>query len=162
MPPKRELRGRAPPWHVADRHALQALPRRRLPADITQEVLGIDRAQLIVRARHPLSRRAILPKGTGPFEHMKSVFARQNLALPNVVVETRSVMALKSLIGHSGFLGWMPVPMYDAERKARLIDALDIPRASDRRILTAFRRRVGMLPGPSVKLLEELRALTAT
>jgi DNA-binding transcriptional LysR family regulator len=68
---------------------------------------------------------------------------RQNLALPNVVVETRSVMALKSLIGHSGFLGWMPAPMYDAERKAGLIDALDIPGASDRRTLTAFRRRAG-------------------
>jgi DNA-binding transcriptional LysR family regulator len=91
---------------------------------------------------------------------MKSVFARQNLALPNVVVETRSVMALKSLIGHSGFLGWMPAPMYDAERKAGLVDALDIPGASDKRILTAFRRRTGMLPGPSVKLLEELRAVT--
>ena len=63
-------------------------------------------------------RWAILPKGTGPFEHMKSVLARQDLALPSVVVETRSVMALKSLLGRSGLLGWMPAPMYDAERKA--------------------------------------------
>jgi hypothetical protein len=51
--------------------------------------------------------------------------------------------------------------MYDAERKAGLIDALEIPGASDKRTLTAFRRRAGMLPGPSSKLLEELRALTA-
>ncbi len=107
-------------------------------------------------------RWAILPKRTGPFEHMKEVFARQNLALPNVVVESRSVTTLKSLIGRSGFLGWMPEPMYDAERKAGLIDALDIPGASDTRTLTAFRRRAGMLPGPSIKLLEELRALTAS
>jgi hypothetical protein len=55
----------------------------------------------------------------------------------------------------------MPAPMYDAERKAGLIDVLDIPGASDKRILTAFRRRAGMLPAPSTKLLEELRALTA-
>ncbi|CAG9182820.1 hypothetical protein LMG23994_04993 [Cupriavidus pinatubonensis] len=103
----------------------------------------------------------MLPKGTAPFEHMKKVFSRQNLALPNVVVETRSVTALKSLIGRSGFLGWMPEPMYDAERKAGLIDALEIPGATDKRVLTAFRRRAGMLPGPSIKLLEELRALTA-
>jgi DNA-binding transcriptional LysR family regulator len=105
-------------------------------------------------------RWAILPRGTGPFEHMKKLFASHRLELPNVVVETRSVTVLKSLIGHSGFLGWMPEPMYDAERKAGLIDALDIPGASDRRTLTAFRRRAGMLPGPAVKLLEELRALT--
>ncbi len=132
-----------------------------------------DTSYVVAGRHHPLRKKpklklsdtlaerwAILPKGTGPFEHMKSVFARQNLALPNVVVETRSVMALKSLIGHSGFLGWMPAPMYDAERKAGLIDALDIPDASDKRILTAFRRRAGMLPGPSTKLLEELRRLT--
>ena len=133
-----------------------------------------DTSYVVAGGRHPLRKKpkltladtleerwAILPKGTGPFEHMKKVFVRQDLPMPNVVVETRSVTALKSLIGHSGFLGWMPEPMYDAERKAGLIDALPIPGASDSRTLTAFRRRAGMLPGPSVKLLEELRALTA-
>jgi DNA-binding transcriptional LysR family regulator len=93
---------------------------------------------------------------------MKKLFANHQLPLPNVVVETRSVTVLKSLIGHSGFLGWMPEPMYDAERKAGLIDALTIPGASDQRTLTAFRRRAGMLPGPAIKLLEELRALTGS
>jgi DNA-binding transcriptional LysR family regulator len=105
-------------------------------------------------------RWAILPRGTGPFNHMKKLFARHHLPLPNVVVETRSVTVLKSLVGRSGFLSWMPEPMYDAERKAGLIDALKIPGASDKRTLTAFRRRAGMLPGPAIKLLEELRALT--
>lgn len=133
-----------------------------------------DTSYVIAGRRHPLRKKAklkladtleerwaILPKGTGPFEHMKKVFVRQGLPLPNVVVETRSVTALKSLVGHSGFLGWMPEPMYDAERKAGLIDALEMPGASDRRTLTAFRRKEGVLPGPSVKLLEALRALTA-
>ncbi|MDN8618238.1 LysR family transcriptional regulator [Variovorax ginsengisoli] len=146
----------------------------------TDEIVAVkdcrweDTSYVVAGRRHPLrkepklklsdtlsERWAILPKGTGPFEHMKKVFSRQNLALPNVVVETRSVTALKSLIGRSGFLGWMPEPMYDAERKAGLIDALDIPGASDRRTLTAFRRRAGMLPGPAVKLLEALRSMTA-
>ena len=145
----------------------------------TDEIVAVrdcrweDTSYVVAGRRHPLRKQArlkladtlaerwaVLPKGTAPFEHMMRVFARQNLALPNVVVETRSVTALKSLIGRSGFLGWMPAPMYDAERRAGLIDALDIPGASDRRTLTAFRRRAGMLPGPSVKLLEELRTLT--
>jgi DNA-binding transcriptional LysR family regulator len=146
----------------------------------TDEIIAVkdcrweDTSYVVAGRHHPLrenpkltladtlaERWAIFPKGTGPFEHMKKVFARQNLTLPNVVVETRSVTLLKSLIGRSDFLGWMPEPMYDAERKAGLIDALDMPGASDRRTLTAFRRRAGMLPGPSIKLLEELRALTA-
>jgi DNA-binding transcriptional LysR family regulator len=146
----------------------------------TDEIVAVkdcrweDTSYVVAGRRHPLHKKAklkladtlqerwaILPKGTGPFEHMKKVFARHNLALPNVVVETRSVTALKSLIGRSGFLGWMPEPMYEAERKAGLIDTLEIPGASDTRTLTAFRRRAGMLPGPSIKLLEELRALTS-
>jgi DNA-binding transcriptional LysR family regulator len=147
----------------------------------TDEIVAVsdcrwaDTSYVVAGQHHPLreksplrlsdtltERWAILPRGTGPFEHMKKVFARHQLALPNVVVETRSVTALKSLIGRSGFLGWMPAPMYDAERRAGLIDALDIPGASDERTLTAFRRRAGMLPGPATKLLEALRALTAT
>ncbi len=103
----------------------------------TDEIVAVkdcrweDTSYVVAGRRHPLRKQAnlqladtlaerwaILPKGTAPFEHMMRVFARQNLALPNVVVETRSVTALKSLIGRSGFLGWMPAPMYDAERKA--------------------------------------------
>lgn len=106
-------------------------------------------------------RWAILPKGTGPFEQMQKVFTTNGLEMPNIVVETRSVTVLKSLVARSGFLSWMPEPMYDAERKAALIDALRIPGASDRRSLTGFRRRMGTLPGPAGKLLDELRSLTS-
>ncbi|MEP6720297.1 MAG: LysR family transcriptional regulator [Variovorax sp.] len=133
-----------------------------------------DTSFIVAGTRHPLRKKkglklpdvlgerwAILPKGTAPFEHMKEMFSRHGLELPNVVVETRSVTVLKSLIGRSGFLGWMPEPMYDAERKAGLIDALKIAGASDRRTLTAFRRRAGSLPGPAVKLLDELRRLNS-
>lgn len=134
-----------------------------------------DTSFVVAGKAHPLRRKrrltladtlgerwAILPKGTGPYDHMKKLFADHQLPLPNVVVETRSVTVLKSLIGRSGFLSWMPEPMYDAERKAGLIDALNIPGASDQRTLTAFRRCAGMLPGPAIKLLEELRALTGS
>ena len=133
-----------------------------------------DRSYVVAAPGHPLRRKpaltladtleqqwAIPPRGTGPFEHMRQVFAAQGLGLPNIVVETRSVTALKSLVAQSGFLRWMAEPMVEAERKAGVIDILDIPGGVGTRTLTAFRRRQGILPGPAVKLLEALRQLTA-
>lgn len=147
--------------------------------DISDEISAVtscrweDTSFIVAGEQHPLrkmksvsladtlgERWALLPKGTGPFTHMAKVFAEHGLAPPNVVVETRSVTMLKGLIAQSGFLGWMPEPMFDAERKAGLIDVLPIAGASDTRILTAYRRRAGILPGPASKLLEELRKLT--
>ena len=133
--------------------------------DVSHVVAGVNHP---LRARGALTladtldhKWAILPKGTGPFNHMTKVFSDHGLPLPNVVVETRSITVLKSLIAHSDFLGWMPEPMFDAERRAGLIDRLDIPGTADTRTLTAFRRSLGLLPGPAVKLLDELRVLTA-
>jgi hypothetical protein len=80
--------------------------------------------------------------------------------LPNVVVETRSVTVLKSLVARCGFLSWMAEPMYYAESQARVFDALNIQDLEATRTLTAFRRRQGILPGPAAKLLDELRLLT--
>ena len=147
--------------------------------DISEEIMAVkscrweDTSFIVAGKHHPLRKIsnltladtlgeqwAILPKGTDPFTHMARIFARRDLPLPNVVVESRSVTVLKSLIAQSGFLGWMPEPMYDAERRAGLMDALPIADASDTRTLTAFRRRSGILPAPAGKLLEELRKLT--
>jgi len=50
--------------------------------------------------------------------------------------------------------------MFEVDRKAQLITALEIEGATGTRTLTAFRRRHGILPGPAVRLLEELRVLT--
>ena len=103
---------------------------------------------------------ASLPAGTGPHDHLERVFAEQGLGLPDIVVETRSITVLKSLVMDAGFLGWMAEPMYQAERRAGLIEALPIAGIQSTRRLTAFRRRRGSLPGPSGKLLDELRKLT--
>jgi DNA-binding transcriptional LysR family regulator len=104
---------------------------------------------------------AIPPRGTAPFEHMEQAFAAQGLGLPNVVVQTRSITALKSLVARSGFLSWMASTMYLTESRASVFDTLDLPGVEGRRTLTAFRRRHGILPSPAVKLLEQLRTLTA-
>lgn len=150
-------------------------------ADSTDDVMAIadcrwsDCSHVVAATDHPLrhARRplrladtldapwAMLPKGTGPYEHMRQVFGAHGLGVPNVVVETRSITVLKSLVARAGFLSWMADSIYDAERRADLVDALDIPDAMGGRTLTAFRRRHGLMPGPAAQLLDELRALTA-
>jgi len=104
-------------------------------------------------------RWVIVPRGTAPHEDMRRMFARHGFGLPNIVVETRSIVVLKSLVINAGFLSWMPAPMYEVERKAGLIDALPIKGAHAERTLTAFRRREGLLPGPAAKFVEELRRI---
>lgn len=133
-----------------------------------------DTSYVVAALDHPLRRKrklsladtldqqwCIPPRGTGPFEHMQQVFSSHGLGLPNVVVETRSITVLKSLVTRSRFLSWMAAPMYDTESAAGVFDALPIAGAWSTRTLTAFRRRHGILPSPAVKLLEQLRQLTA-
>ncbi|MEJ8849973.1 LysR family transcriptional regulator [Variovorax rhizosphaerae] len=133
-----------------------------------------DRSHVVAALDHPLRRKKALeladvidqrwtttPKGTAPYAHMEQVFADNGLGMPEILVETRSVMMLKNLVAQSGFLSWMPEPLYQAEIKASLLDALPIPGVIGTRTMTAFRRRNGILPGPAVKLLEELRLLMA-
>lgn len=100
------------------------------------------------------------PKGTPPFQSLKGVFARHELALPNIVVETRSTTLMKSLVKHSGFLSWMPRAMFISEQQAGLINPLKIPNTTTAFTLTAYRRSSGILPKPAIKLLEELRHVT--
>jgi DNA-binding transcriptional LysR family regulator len=133
-----------------------------------------DAICVVAGKQHPLRRKhkltlsdtlnerwVSIPKGTETFHQLGQFFARHDLPLPNVVVQTRSVTALKGLVGRSGFLAWIPEPLFEAERKAGWIDTLKIPDSIEKRRLTAFHRRAGALPSPAVKLLEELRALIA-
>ncbi|MBR0725580.1 LysR family transcriptional regulator [Bradyrhizobium manausense] len=150
------------------------------PAETADEIEAIadcrwqDQSNVIAATSHPLRRKrkltledtmseqwAITPRGTAPYQQMQQVFRARGLGLPNIVVETRSIIVLKSLVARSGFLGWMPESVYDAERRARLVNILDIPGATSTRTLTAFKRRQGILPVPAIKLLEELRRLAA-
>jgi DNA-binding transcriptional LysR family regulator len=134
-----------------------------------------DTSYVVAALDHPLRRKADLrladtldqrwcvpPRGTGPFEHMQHVFAEHGLGMPPIAVETRSITVLKSLVTRAGFLSWMATPMYDTEAAAGVFDTLTIAGLVGRRTLTAFRRRQGILPSPAVKLLEQLRMLTAS
>lgn len=133
--------------------------------DVTHVVAGCDhplRRKKELRFEDLLSQRWTLsPKGTGPHTHLSKVFAANGCGMPPVIVETRSVTVMKSLVAYSDFLSWQNEPTYEAERKAGLIERLPIKGGSDMRELTAFRRREGLLPGPAAKLVDELRSMTA-
>jgi DNA-binding transcriptional LysR family regulator len=131
-----------------------------------------DDSYVVAATDHPLRKKqalrlddtstamwASLPRGTAPHMHLAHVFAQHGLGMPNIVVETRSITVLKSLVTDSRFLSWMPTTMYRAEQRAGFVDALSIQGVKATRRLTAFRRRRGILPSPSVKLLEELRRM---
>lgn len=131
-----------------------------------------DQSHVVAAVDHPLMRKSRLqladlldqrwactPRGTAPRIHMEQTFAAHGLPGPNVVVETRSIITMKSLMIHAGFVGWMAGPMFEDDRRAGLIDALPTPALGAGRTLTAFRRRDGILPGPAVKLLDELRKI---
>jgi DNA-binding transcriptional LysR family regulator len=133
-----------------------------------------DSSYVVAALDHPLRDKANLcladtldqqwclpPRGTGPFEHLERVFAEHGLGLPEIAVETRSITVLKSLVTRAGFLSWMAAPMYDTESAAGVFDTLPIAGLVGKRTLTAFRRRRGILPSPAVRLLEQLRLLTA-
>ncbi|RJF91944.1 LysR family transcriptional regulator [Noviherbaspirillum saxi] len=133
-----------------------------------------DNSYIVASPAHPLHaqttvsladtlhhRWATMPRGTAPFNHMRDIFRAHGITPPNVVVETRSVVMLKSLVSEAGFLSWMSGTMYEAESKAGLIEALPIKNIKATRSLTAFRRRKGILPKPAVKLIEELRLIAA-
>jgi DNA-binding transcriptional LysR family regulator len=138
-------------------------------ADCTWE----DNSYVVAAMDHPLRQKTNLqlsdtldqrwictPRGTAPFVHMQQTFAAHGLASPNVLVETRSIITMKSMMIHAGFVCWMAGPMFEDDRRAGLIDALPIPNLGATRTLTAFRRRDGILPGPAIKLLDEIRKIS--
>ncbi|GKQ55147.1 LysR family transcriptional regulator [Bradyrhizobium sp. Ce-3] len=146
----------------------------------TDEIVAVrdcyweDTSYVVVASDHPLRRRrkltladtlhekwTIPPPGTGPHQHVERVFAEQGLGMPDVIVRTRSITVLKSLVVDSGFLSWMAEPMFEPERRAGLIAPLSIAGVDGSRRLVAFRRRRGLLAVPALKLLDELRRLTS-
>jgi DNA-binding transcriptional LysR family regulator len=133
-----------------------------------------DQSYIVAARGHPLQREdvrledslqyrwACTPRGTAPYRHMQRTFLAHGLPCPELAVETRSIMVMKSLMTHADFLCWMAGPMFESERGAGLLAALPLPDLGSTRTLAAFRRRDGILPAPAVKLLDELRAIASS
>lgn len=129
-----------------------------------------DISNIVASTTHPLRQKPKLtmrdlqkerwvmpPRNTMPRNEMLQMFLSQGLEPPEVIVETRSINAIKPLVANADFLSYIPVPLYYMERGANIIDALPVPGGMVSRHFSIFRRRSGSLPLPALKLLEELR-----
>ncbi|MDB5717749.1 MAG: transcriptional regulator, LysR family [Sphingomonas bacterium] len=99
------------------------------------------------------------PRGTFPRRRFEQVIADIGMRQPHVAVETRSVMMMKGLVAESGFLSWLPRPLYAAEERADLIAPLDVAGMFVNRQAYLYRRRHGSTPPVAVRFLETVRAM---
>ena len=129
-----------------------------------------DISSIVASTNHPLRQKPKLgmrdlqqqrwvmpPSNTMPRSEMQQMFLSKGIEPPEVVVETRSINAIKALVANADFLSYIPLPLYHMERRAKVIDALPVPGGMTKRHFSIFRRRDGLLPLPALKLLEELR-----
>ncbi|MDF8365355.1 LysR family transcriptional regulator [Achromobacter anxifer] len=128
--------------------------------------------KVIVGAGHPLQGRAcatmealleerwcFVPQRTEPHNRLMSLFKSKGLPAPAIAVSSTSIPLIKSLVAHSGFVSWLTRPMYGAELKAGLISELQVDGLDHERRFAAYHRREGILPGPALRLLDEIRKL---
>ena len=147
----------------------------------THEISGLSKVEgcswsdvtfLVSGSNHPLREKGkanlaeildqkwvTAPRGTPPYQSLSRIFLNNGLPMPNIVVETRSSILMKSLVAKSGFLSWMPSAMYSLENKAGLISALDIKNTSEKFNLFTYRRKLGILSNSAIKILENLRLI---
>jgi len=142
----------------------------------TDEVMQVadhrftDCSRVVAAATHPLCARArvTLDDALGQSWVMPPVdaeprrqFDAQLQALgarhARVVIETRSPSAIKALVAQSGMLGWLPEPLYAAERAASLLCTLPLPELDHPRHFHVYRRRRHFMAPPVMEFLAALR-----
>ncbi len=104
-------------------------------------------------------RWCFVPQRTEPHNRLMSLFKARGLPAPAIAVSSTSIPLIKSLVAYSGFVSWLTRPMYGAELKAGLIHELRVDGLDHERRFSAYHRRVGILPGPAMRFLDEIRRL---
>ncbi|MGB3430449.1 LysR family transcriptional regulator [Achromobacter sp.] len=128
--------------------------------------------KVVVGAGHPLhgdapvpmeallaERWCFVPQRTEPHNRLMSLFKAQGLPVPVIAVSSSSIPLIKSLVAYAGFVSWLTRPMYGAELKAGLIRELRVNGLDHERRFSAYHRREGILPGPALRFLDEIRQL---
>ncbi len=132
----------------------------------------MDRYSVICSAANELQHRTDLsihdiihipwvmpPAEAEPRRQFIALINRLGVAPPRVVVETRSPSVIKAMVAKTHFLGWLPEPLFAAERAAGLIRALTVKEMAPQRRFFVYRRRRNFMPPPVVKFLEALKTI---
>ena len=127
-----------------------------------------DRSMVITAASHPLQRQQVCVQELAaapwvmpgvdaePRKRFDGLIQRLGYAPVRVVVETRSPSTIKAVVARTGFLGWLPEPLFAAEQAAGLIKPLACPELTAPRRFYVYRRRRNFMPPPLVELLRAL------
>ncbi len=142
-------------------------------ANVSQEKLFTDRVVVVARAGHPLIRQArlhprqlvdqkwILPNpNVLTRQQLEAFFRKQNLAPPDVVIETNSVSHIMAVLRYSDLLSFMPKQLIEFSGGAGDLSPLDLPEAVWHRAVGLSYRRRGFMSPASKALIEELRRLS--
>jgi DNA-binding transcriptional LysR family regulator len=133
------------------------------------EAKFIDRYSVISATHHPLQKRRgltirdvldvpwVMPSTDAePRRQFNALMTGLGFVPPRVVVETRSPSVLKAMIAQTGYLGWLPEPLFATEQQAGLIRTLPVKEMASQRRFFVYRRRRSIMPPPLSKFLELL------
>ncbi|HEX5080225.1 MAG TPA: LysR family transcriptional regulator [Geminicoccaceae bacterium] len=139
-------------------------------ANLMHERLFTDRVTVVARAGHPLAGQArldpdhlvgqkwVLPNpNVLTRQQLEAFFRTQNLAPPDVVIETNSVSHIMAVLRYSDLLSFMPQPLIEFSGGAGDLVPLDLPEAVWHRPVGLSYRRRGFMSPASKALIEELR-----
>jgi DNA-binding transcriptional LysR family regulator len=131
------------------------------------EARFMDRYSVIAAASHPLQKRRgltirdllstpwVMPSAEAePRRQFNALLAGLGVVPPRVVVETRSPSVIKAMIAQTGYLGWLPEPLFAPEQQAGLIRPLPLKELAVQRRFFVYRRRRSVMPPPLSKFLE--------
>lgn len=129
-----------------------------------------DHGVIVAAPSHPLAgdlsltmsdlmheRWVLPPRGTRARSRFDEVVASLGLKAPPIAVETLSINMIKSLVGRSKFISWLPHPIIALEESARIIIPLPVPSMTSQRHFNIYRRRHGFFPLVARRFLEVLR-----
>ena len=115
---------------------------------IEEEPLATDPFCVIVRARHPLARRRtvslrdladaqwVLPGDRSAFHRqLEALFVVAGIRWPAVSITTNSMPMIKTLVSSSDSVAIMPRQLVELERRAKLLQMLDLAEAGVSRAL---------------------------
>jgi DNA-binding transcriptional LysR family regulator len=129
-----------------------------------------DTGSVIASPDHPVRERGPLtmadlndvpwvmqPRGTQPRRAFERVLSVLGMRPPHVTVETRSVPMMMALVAESGFLSWLPRPVYHYEERFGLIAPVEVAGMFVKRRSHIYRRRFGAVPEVTRRFLEVMR-----